>query len=82
MSKKTLTRKALVCSLKAKLITKDGKYVATLDLEPNVRAPVMLAYQGRTFHVDDMLIDEMVQYREFTKEDLDRKRPPKTGYES
>ena len=68
--------------MKVRLIGKDGKHVVTLDLEPNVRAPVMLSYQGRTFHIDNMLIGAQYQYREFTKEDLDRKRPPKTGYES
>lgn len=58
--------------MKARLITKDGKHVATLELEPNLCAPVMLSYQGRTFHIDNMLVG--IQYREFTKEDLDRMR--------
>jgi len=61
---------------KARLITKTGKHVATLDLEPNAPLPLMLAHKGRTFQFDTWIGADTHQYREFTSKDWDRSRKP------
>jgi hypothetical protein len=67
---------------KARLITKTGKHVVTLELEPNAPLPIMLAHKGQIFHFETWIGQDTHQYREITSKDWNGSRKhSKTDYE-